>query len=555
MLENIHVKNFALIRDCELNLKEHLNILSGETGAGKSILLGSVNLALGSRADSDLIRSGADHAYVELVFSEEDPEILKKLAELDVYPEEGRIIISRRISGGKSTGRINGETVTLARLKEVSSLLIDIHGQHEHQSLLNEENHRKVLDDYGKEQLKDVKDAYLAVYRSYRQKKEEIRKMGGDDEERKRRIDFLSYELSEIEESHVKPGEEEQITAEYRRLTSAREIEAGLSEISETLAEDVSSGISACVRAANGLIQFDPSMKEVLEQLLEIESLLQDAERDAKDRLSDMDSDGEKLQLLEERLELLNRLKKKYGGSEEMILKTADRLQHEYDELVTFDENKERILEELSEEKHKLIRAAKALTAARAEAAKSFDAVMTEALKDLNFLDVRFETAVTESNRYTSDGADEVSFMISTNPGEPVRPLTRVASGGELSRIMLAIRTLTAGADSIHTLIFDEIDTGISGNTAKAVADKMNEIAGERQVICISHLPQIVAMADHHFLIEKHVEDGETVTSITELDEQGSVREVARLLGAGMLTDTSIENAREMKKILKKQEN
>ena len=554
MLENIHVKNLALIRECELDLKENLNILSGETGAGKSILLGSVNLALGSRADADLIRNGADYAYVELVFTEEDPVILKKLSEMEVEPEEGRIIISRKISGGKSTGRSHGETLTLTRLTEVSALLIDIPGQHEHQSLLNEENHRKVLDDYGRETLKSARDEYLSVYHAYRQKKEEIRKMGGDDEERKRRIDFLAYELQEIEESHVKPGEEERVTAEYRKLTSAREIEAGLSEIAETLSEEVSGGISACVRAASGLVQFDPAMKEVLSQLLEIESLLQDAERDAKDRLEDMESDEEKLQNLEERLELLNRLKKKYGGSEEAILKTADRLQHEYDELVTFDENKEKILAELSEEKHKLIRAAKALTAARQEAAKKFDAVMTDALKDLNFLDVRFETAVTESNSYTSDGADEVAFMISTNPGEPVRPLTKVASGGELSRIMLAIRTLTAGADSIHTLIFDEIDTGISGKTAKAVADKMNEIARDRQVICISHLPQIVAMADHHFLIEKHVEDGETVTSITELDEQGSVEEVARLLGAGVLTDTAVENAREMKKILKKQE-
>lgn len=552
MLEYLHVKNLALIKDIELKLSDNLNILSGETGAGKSVLLGSVSLALGSRADADLIRSGETYAYVELIFSV-DAHIAGLLREMDIEPEDGQIIISRKIMDGKSQGKINGESVTNAVLRKVSALLLDIHGQHEHQSLLSEENHLKVLDAYGKDELSAALESYRNVYQNYKKIKEEIRRLGGDDEARKREIDFLAFELDEISEAGIRAGEEEELKKEHLLLSSGKVIAEGLSEVSSALSGTAADEVSEALRTAASLTAYDPSLQELVSELSELEALLTDAATDAKERLNRTDTDEKRLYDVESRLDVIGRLKRKYGGSEAEILKTYDELQHKYDELTAFDANKEEILEKMQEEKKKLIREAAKLHAVREHVAETFSQKMEESLKDLNFLAVRFTAEVNETNRYSADGADEVRFLISTNPGEELRALSKVASGGELSRIMLAIKALTAETDQIHTLIFDEIDTGISGRTALFVAAKMKEIAKNHQVICISHLPQIVGAADHHFLIEKHAEGQETVTSITELQEEDSVRELARLLAAGELTESSIENAREMKKILKQE--
>ena len=552
MLESLHVKNLALIRDAELELKPGLNVLSGETGAGKSLLLGSIDLALGKRADADLIRKGAEEAFVELVFSLDDEEIKERLKEAGADTSEDRIIITRRITNSRSVTRVNGETVTLAVLKKITELLIDIHGQHQHQSLLKEENHVRVLDEYGKATLTEEKAAYEASYRRYRKIREEIGRLGGDDDLRKRELDFLSFQISEIEEAHLKPGEEEKLDQLYASLAHKEQVRNALDNTLGLLREEISGKLSEALKESSQAAVYEVRAKSLESQLLDIDSLLSDAAREAETLLLDQETDEGQLKETEERLELIASLKKKYGGSVEEILSTLKRLKKEYDELYDFDVNKEKKSQELEQEKQLLIEEAKKLHDRRTEAGKRFSEAMEEALKDLNFLHVRFRTEVTETNRFTPNGADEVCFLISTNPGEEPRPLSKVASGGELSRIMLAIKTLAADSDKIPTLIFDEIDQGISGRTAAAVAKKMQDIALFHQVICISHLPQIVSSADVNFLIEKSVEDGETVTRLEALSQEDTYREIARLLGDGDITDSNLQNAREMKERMKR---
>ncbi|MBR6405429.1 MAG: DNA repair protein RecN [Lachnospiraceae bacterium] len=552
MLEYVHVKNIALIREAELTLSDHLNILSGETGAGKSILLGALQLALGERGSTDLVRTGESEGFVELVFSVTDPQTSEKLAELSVEPEDGKLILSRRISEKRSVLRLNSEVVPAAFVRKVSALLLDIYGQYEHQSLLSEENHLRYLDTYAGAEISDAFQQYQECYRAYRKLREEIRSLGGeDDDERRKRLDFLGFQLTEIENANIRIGEDEALTKELRKLSSARAIENALNLTHSALSGDLPDALSESIREISGLVSTDPGLSALLSELRDIESLMQDAASDAEERLQSLDTDGERMNLVEERLQFLSQIKRKYGATEEEILKSFDRLQREYDSLKDFDENRERMLSELAVLRKSLVQAAKVLHDQRRACADELQQEMTEALLDLNFLQVRFECEVQETNRFSPNGADEVRFLISTNPGEPVKPLARVASGGELSRIMLALRTVSADTDGIHTLVFDEIDAGISGKTAAAVARRMHKIAADHQVICISHLPQIVAAADHHFLIEKTASEGSALTEVQELSEDESIRELARLLGAEETTEAGILNAREMKALMK----
>ncbi|MBP5224479.1 MAG: DNA repair protein RecN [Lachnospiraceae bacterium] len=547
------MKNLALIKDVTMTFGDRLNIISGETGAGKSILIGSIRLALGSRADSDLIRTGADEAYAELVFSADRPSVVKALEKLGVYPEDGQLIITRRIREGGSVSRINGETVTLKTVQQAASLLINLHGQHEHEVLLNEERHREVIDAFGRESLEGALGEYEELYREYRKTKEEIRMLGEDPAAVEKRMDFLAYELNEIREAKIVRGEEARISAEYSRLLHRKQVVDGLAQVKEALGGSEES-IDRAARTAASLVSYDGGLKRLEQMLSDLSSVLQDALAETDDRVSDSEPDEARLSELDERLDLLERLKRKYGGSEDAILKTAEELQQEYDRLEAFSRDREAIDGRLKAVQKDLVAKGHALHLLRAAAAARFDEAMVASLKDLNFNEVRFSTEVAETNRFSLSGCDEVRFMISLNVGEPLKALSRVASGGELSRIMLALKTLIAGSDDIDTLVFDEIDSGISGRTAQAVAKKMEEISIAHQVLCISHLPQIVAMADHHFLIEKKVEDLETVTGIGELSEEESIRELSRLLSAGFDTAASLTNAREMRAIMKGKE-
>lgn len=549
MLLELHVRNLALIERADVEFGEGLNILTGETGAGKSIIIGSVNLALGQKAPKDIIRSGAEYAYVELVFSV-DEERERRLRELEVEPDEdGMLIITRRIMPARSISRINDKTVTAAKLRQVTALLLDIHGQHEHQSLLHAAKHLEILDAYAQKQTGPLKDEIRPVYQKYRSLQEELAKTGTDGESRKREADFLQYEVQEIEDADLKDGEEESLTEQYRKFANGRRIIESLSAAYEAVDSDQ---VGTALHQVGEAASYDPQIRQIQDQLYDAESILGDVRHAISAYLDDADFDEAELYRIGERLDLIHHLQSKYGNTIEKIRKVLEEKRARLAQLEHFDEYREKIERDYEKTKARLEALCGQLSEVRQAAAKTLTQRIRKGLEDLNFLDVAFSMEFRRLDQYTASGYDEAEFLISTNPGEPMRPLGMVASGGELSRIMLAVKTVLADTDEIPTLIFDEIDTGISGRTAQKVSEKLAIIAGSHQVICITHLPQIAAMADCHFEIAKSVEGGKTTTRIHGLREEEMVEELARLLGGVEITEAVRENAAEMKRMAAK---
>lgn len=554
MLQSVHVKNLALIDEIEVDFNEGLNILTGETGAGKSIILGSVNLALGGRYTKDIIRQGADFGFVELTFSVENERLRKCLKALDIFPEEGMVVLSRRLMEKRSVSRINGETVTMARLKEAASLLIDIHGQNEHQSLLYKKNHLEIVDSFAGEDIRKLKEEVREAYRDYRKYKKELNESGMDEAQREKELSFLKFEVSEITEAGLSAGEDEELETAYRRMSNGKRIAEGAAQAYAYTSEDglsASENLSRAIRAMSEIAEYDGRAGELLGQLLDIDSLLNDFNRELSDYSRSFDFSEEEFYDTENRLNELNHLKTKYGNSIEEILSYCGKQKQRIEKLEDYESYVNELEIKCEKAEKTLSGHTKKLTKCRKEQAKLLKRAIEEGLKELNFPDVKFEIRFESSGEYTADGKDDVEFMISLNPGQPVKPLANVASGGELSRIMLAIKTVMADRDHIETLIFDEIDVGISGRTAQKVSEKMAVIGRSRQVICITHLAQIAAMADHHYVIEKTVRDSDTVTGIRLMDETESIDELARLLGGAKITDAVIKNAKEMKELAK----
>lgn len=551
MLINLHVKNLALIDEADIYFDEGLNILTGETGAGKSILLGSINLALGAKASRDMLGKHGDFASVELLF-QVDESTVAALAAKDIFVTDNQVLISRKFTENRNIMKINGENVTLATVRDITSLLIDIHGQHEHQSLLYPANHLAILDRFARRELGTVMDEYAAVYGEYRQIEHKLAGFNMDEEERKRNMDFLEYEINEIEAAALRPGEDEQLEAEYRRCKNSRKIADALLEVNECMEEGEHDSVSALIgrayRSLASVIQYDESLTPLAEQLSDIDSLISDFGRDMSGYLDELKFDEERFNELEERLDIINNLKAKHGGSIESIQAAYQTKKEKFDFLSEYEQNRNRAYAELDKAYDKLTECAKKLSAIRKNAAKSLEMQIKQALLELNFLSVDFRINFKETEKPSANGTDYVEYLISVNPGEEPKPLAKVASGGELSRIMLAIKTVLADQDEIDTLIFDEIDTGISGRTAQMVANKLDKIASCRQVICITHLPQIAAMAKKHFGIVKNIRENRTVTSINELDNEASVMELARMLGGDKITQTAVLNARELKR-------
>ncbi|RGZ00929.1 DNA repair protein RecN [Clostridium sp. AM58-1XD] len=547
MLLELHVRNLALIEKADVEFEDGLNILTGETGAGKSIILGSVNLALGAKASRDIIRKGEDYAYVELIFSVTEPEKRKALEKKEIHlPEDGILIISRKIMQSRSMSKINDETVTSGRLKEITSLLLDIHGQHEHQSLLYKSKHLEILDDYLKNRTQPLKLKIREAYREFSALKKKISSYSTDEETRLREADFLRFEIDEIENAALKEGEEEALTKEYRRFMNGRKIIEALSEAYEAVSRaDISSALKGIGEAA----EYEEDLKNIRDQLFDAESILNDVTHGISSYMEDLTFDEEEFAKTEERLDLIHNIQAKYGNSVTEITESLDRKRTRLEELENFDILKKKTEKELSDTENELENLCGQLSVIRKKASEGLTEKVKKGLDDLNFIGVEFAVAFTHLDHYTADGFDEVEFMISTNPGEPIRPLGTVASGGELSRIMLAMKTVLADSDDIPTLIFDEIDSGISGRTAQKVSEKLHYIAKTHQVLCITHLPQIAAMADSHFEIAKEAKDGRTATEIRKLSEEDMVRELARLLGGAEITEAVLKNAREMKKM------
>jgi DNA repair protein RecN (Recombination protein N) len=551
MLQNLHVKNLALIKETEVEFKEGLNILSGETGAGKSIIIGSINLALGEKVQKEMLRDSAESALVELIFSVEDEATRNALGALEIEMEDDTVILSRKITGGRAIGRINGEAVSASKMREVAALLIDIHGQHEHQSLLSKRKHLEILDLFAREALSGYKEKLSACFREYRKLLEELEHSDSDTEERARELSFLEFEVNEIEDANLSVGEDETLEEQFRKYSNGKKIlDAIFAAYAATSEDDESASerVSRALRELGSVSQYDKRVEEIEQQLIEIDNLLSDFNREAAAYLSEEEFDDETYYEIEKRLDLINHLKSKYGNSIEDILKAYEDKCKRIAVLKDYDEYLNQLLNKINKKKKELKEISDQVSEIRKDQSVKLTDAIKDALMDLNFLEVRFTMEFRDID-FTENGTDEVEFMISTNPGEPLKPLGKVASGGELSRIMLAIKTVLAENDHIETLIFDEIDSGISGRTAQMVSEKMNELGRSHQIICITHLPQIAAMADEHFLIEKSVENETTVSRIHELSEEESVQELARMLGGVEITDTVLENAREMKKM------
>ena len=551
MLTNLHVKNLALIDEAEVEFGPGLNILTGETGAGKSILIGSINAALGKKISREMIRTGETSALVELVFETENPHVLELLKEMDLEAEEGQVIISRKITGSRSVCRINGEACNISQVKALASLLLDIHGQHEHQSLLYPDRQIAILDAFAGTEAATAKGEVRALYQEWKNVRKELSAYELDEEARKREAAFLTFEINEIDQAELKEGEDEALETAYRKMGHAKKIAESLQTVyaitgygaENSAGEQVGRAIRELQQAA----VYDDALSGPSQTLSDIDGLLNDFNREISAYLSELTFSEEEYYETEKRLDEINRLKAKYGKTMEEIAAYREEQQKKLEKLENFESCRAALQEQLQKTEQKLDAAAHNLSKIRRNYAKRLETQIIEGLRDLNFLHVAFEISFEKTKSYTENGTDAVEFLISTNPGEAIRPLAKVVSGGELSRIMLAIKTILADRDETETLIFDEIDTGISGRTAQKVSEKMAQIGQRHQVICITHLPQIAAMADSHFEIEKNVEENETVTSIHPLSEEDSVRELARMLGGAKITDSVLANASEMK--------
>ena len=551
MLVHLHVKNLALIEEAEVEFGPGLNILTGETGAGKSILLGSMQLILGGKTSRNMIRENADYALVELLFQLENPRVLKKLEDLDLYPEEGQILLSRKIMDGRSISKINGETCTVGQMKAAAVCLLDIHGQHEHQSLLYRDKQLEILDSYGRAQIFPQKTLVEEAYRQYRKSLEELNSLDIDEEQRNREMAFLEFEVTEIENAALTAGEDEELEHQYKKLSNARKIMEVLQTVHTITGYENGAGdmTGTALREMAKVTQYDEELESLSQTLNEADSLLNDFHRELSSYLDDLVFDEETFYQVERRLDLINNLKAKYGQEISGILSYRDKQIEKLEKLRKYEEYFQAAKEKVQKAEEKLEEASYELSKIRQEYKEQLEKKVVQGLKDLNFLDVDFAIRFDRRKNYTPNGFDDVEYEISTNPGEMRKPLGQIVSGGELSRIMLALKAILADRDEIETLIFDEIDTGISGRTAQKGSEKMAGIGTQHQGLCITHLPQIAAMADTHFEIEKHVKGSETTTQIHPLNEEDSVKELARLLGGAEITAAVLENAKEMKEL------
>ncbi|MCR5202232.1 MAG: DNA repair protein RecN [Lachnospiraceae bacterium] len=553
MLYNLHVKDLAIIDEIEVNFDEGLNVLTGETGAGKSIIIGSVQLALGDRVPKGIIRDGAECGLVELIFSIENKLTLEVLKKNGISVEDNEVMLQRKIYANRTVNRINGETVTAKVLKEVSETLIDIHGQHEHQSLMNNNKHREILDVFAGEELEKLKAKLAEVYDSYKNIKKELDDNDLSPSELERELSFNEFELNEIEKANVKHGEEEELQTRYKKLMKADKLRDSLSKAYSLVGGAKGAGemVSEAVVSVREEADNDETLATLLEEISQAEIMLEEFLSDAGNYLSQLDLDEGLLDKTLERLNTVKSIKSKYGNTVEEVNAYKEELINKVEKLKNAEKNNEHLKEELKKKAEEMKALAEEISEKRLSVRDAFDKAITEELKNLNFANINFKTEINKAKSITKDGMDEVYFMVSLNKGSSLKPLKDAASGGELSRIMLGLRSLFAREEDIPTLIFDEIDTGISGRTAQKVAEKMKKISARHQVICISHLAQIAAMADNHYLIEKSDEKDVTVTSIKRLNEEEEINEIARILGGVSITDAVIKSAREMKQMAK----
>ena len=559
MLRVLHVKNMALIEEEKIEFGDGLNILTGETGAGKSILIGSLGVALGSGSFKDYVPENADHASVELIFETQSGRVQAWLEEHDIPDMDGQIIISRSFRKGRSISRINGEVVPIGLVRELSSDLIDIHGQHEHQSLLYPKYHLQLVDDFAGEELEKKKERCRMLYQAYASASQKLKEALRDAGDRAKNMDFISFEVSEIDDAGLRLGEDEELENRFRFLSNAQKIMEALSVVQRLTDGDGETDASSQISRASGelsaVASYDEELMQLQSTLSDAEGMLSDFTRALSGYIDAFSYDEQEFSEVSNRLDLINHLKMKYGRTIEDILSYRDARQQELDRLSNFDAYVSGLKAEVEKSRKELLEVCGDITALRKTSAEKLTEQIVRSLRDLNFLDVRFEIHFEKLKEPSGNGMDEASFLISMNPGLPLRPLQHVASGGELSRIMLGIKTVMAKKDEIECLIFDEIDTGISGRTAQKVSEKMAQLSRDRQVIAITHLAQIASMADVHFLIEKRSEDGKTYTGVRQLTGEEITDELARILGGVQITDAVRATAAEMKRMADEKKN
>ena len=558
MLISLHVKNLALIDETEVFFKDGLNILTGETGAGKSIIMGSVNLALGGKADKTLIRNGAEYALIELVFQTDSIEQEKLLKEMDIPEEDdGMVIVMRKLMPERSLCKVNGVTVSQRQLKELASLFINIHGQHDNKDLLNIKKYVQILDEYSGEATEKIKENLKVVYSDYKKLCKDLEESVVDEKERQREVSLIAFEIDEIENASLQIGEDEDLEEQYRKMIHGKRIAENIATAYEYTGYSgrnaAGDSIGRAMRELKQVASLDTEAEDLANQLEEIDNLLNDFNRSLVAYQESLEFEPAEFEQVEKRLNEYNHLKSKYGNSVEEILEYKEEKETRLQQLTDYDTYISE-LEQRKQKKYKeVFKLCKKLSDSRKENAIILQDKLKIALQELNFLSVELEIAVVPNeNVVTSDGYDDVDFMISLNPGEPMKSISKVASGGELSRIMLALKSIMADKEEIGTLIFDEIDAGISGKTAWKVSQKMAVLAKEHQLICITHLPQIAVMADAHFMIEKDTKDGRSVTEIFELKEERILEEIARLLSGTEVTEAVINNAIELKDLAAK---
>ena len=552
MLEHLHIRNVALIKESEISFGDGLNILTGETGAGKSMIIDSLQFALGGRAGKDFLRHGEKQAAVEALFSVQSQALTEKLAENGIAPEEdGTLLITRTLSeAGKSVCRINGSTVTVGMLKEIAEDMIDIYGQHEHQSLLNPVKHIRLLDRFCGAGFGEAMEEYKNSRQRLKDLEKQLAILIGDESQREQRMDMLLFQKEEIEAAELQEGEEDALLEQKKRLSSMERLIRLTGESLTLLYDGDDRAPSACDQLGDALAklreaaEYDAALSPLADALADGYAAVEDCARELKREAEKQEADPEELERIEERLQLFYKLKRKYGGSIEAVLEFYEKAVQELEFLSNSSEKAAKLSAKKAEEEKHLSALAETLTARRRATAEQVEEQIETALHDMEMKHARFHIQIEEKADWGADGKDKVEFLISANAGEPLKPLAKIASGGEMSRVMLALKTVLVDADEIGTFIFDEIDTGVSGRTARRVGEKMRFLGGKRQLLCITHLPQIAAMADNHFLIEKESDAGETVTRVTALDEEGAVREVARLMND--VTETTLAAAREL---------
>ncbi|MCR4749988.1 MAG: DNA repair protein RecN [Lachnospiraceae bacterium] len=551
MLESLHVKNLALIKESEVFFYPGLNILSGETGAGKSIILGSVRLALGAKAGREFIRNGEDYALIELIFKSSRKELIDALNELELPVEDdGTVFIQRKIMEGRSTARINGETVTGRGLKRIASLLIDIHGQHDTAELLDSKNYLDILDDYSGFEAEQILEEVAGAYADYISVKKEFDDNRSLDKNREKELSLAEFEIEEIDAAGLRPGEDEESEDRYRLMNNSKKIVESVSRAYSLMNGEggTQDGLDHALREIRSVLRYDDSLAEMEADIAAAADILGQCSRNMDDYMSKMEFSQDEFNAVENRLDVLNHLKNKYAGSIEAILDYADERRAFVEKLSDLSAYMERLEKKLNRTKEELLNACDKLSKVRIEKARILSEEIVRNLKQLNLENVRCEiSVVSDRENITEKGYDNVDFLVSFNVGEPLRSLATVASGGELSRFMLALKAITADKEKTETLIFDEIDSGISGKTAWNVAEKMNVIGKDHQVIAITHLPQIAAMADSHYLINKSNDDDRTQTTIKKLSEEESTQEVARLMSTDVITDILLQSAKELR--------